>query len=320
MSSTLSSSAPSAQRPGSRRGVHIRSPRRSAIPARRGGAVVVGRPLSGYLDAEGRQRELCALPGHAGSVLVIDRDAATLCDRRLIAHLSADEPCENAEIVCRHYLEDAHGRCCRRVQREDLEIAPVADHEYWARTVDPHAFKESVVDSDGNAYCLGVSAEERSTTQLRWRRRSSGSETDEWEQVALRNVVAALESYEPVRTLTECALAQGHDRPGVLSIRLRAELERLRTSPIVLNRALREAVLGAIEHRGLSMSEIALRCGFLKYDRRGRPSGETSWLARRIGIMPEGGKKEITPWVHSDVLAIIARDGLGISPREVELQ
>lgn len=320
MSSTLSSQAPSAQRPDSRRGAHIRSSHRPAIPDRRGGAIVVGRPLSGYLDAEGHRRELFALPGHAGSMLVIDRDAATLCDRRLVAHLSADEPCENAEIVCRHYLADARGRRCRRVRREDLEIAPMADHGSRTRAVDPCAFEECVLDSDGNAYRLGVSADGRSITQLRWRRRSSGSETDEWEQVALRDVVAALESYEPVRTLTECALAQGHDCPGVRSIRLRAELERLRTSPIVLNRALREAVLGAIEHHGLSMSEIALRCGVLKHDRRGRPSGETSWLARRIGIMPEGGEREITPWVHSDVLAIIARDGLGISPREVELQ
>jgi hypothetical protein len=68
------------------------------------------------------------------------------------------------------------------------------------------------------------------------------------------------------------------------------------------------------------MSEIALRCGIVKRDRRGKVSGETSWLARRIGIMPEGGETEITPWIHSDVLAVIARKGLGISPREVELQ
>jgi len=26
-----------------------------------------------------------------------------------------------------------------------------------------------------------------------------------------------------------------------------------------------------------------------------------------------------TPWVHSDVLALIARRGLGLSPREVEV-
>ena len=67
------------------------------------------------------------------------------------------------------------------------------------------------------------------------------------------------------------------------------------------------------------MSEIAIRCGRIKRDRRGNVSGETSWLARRIGLLPEGGGDEPTPWVHSDVLALIARDGLGVSPREVEL-
>ena len=38
----------------------------------------------------------------------------------------------------------------------------------------------------------------------------------------------------------------------------------------------------------------------------------------RLGMMPEGGRARPTPWVHSDVLALIARDGLGLSPREVE--
>jgi hypothetical protein len=67
------------------------------------------------------------------------------------------------------------------------------------------------------------------------------------------------------------------------------------------------------------MSAIALRCGRVKRDRRGNVSGETSWLTRRIGLAPEGGSSNPTPWVHSDVLALIARRGLGIEPREVEL-
>jgi len=67
------------------------------------------------------------------------------------------------------------------------------------------------------------------------------------------------------------------------------------------------------------MSEIATRCGRRKLDANGNHSGETSWLARRIGILPEGGKSTPTPWVSSDVLALIARNGLGIAPREAEL-
>jgi hypothetical protein len=322
MPPVLSSSQRKTQRPDARRGAHVRPLLWLSTPARQSDGIVVGRPLAGYLDSEGRARELLALPGHAGSVLVLDRDAATLCDRRLVAHIAADEPSENAEIVCRHYLEDTHGRWCRRVRREDLEIVPLVGcvPETDTRVVDPDSSEDCVVDSDGNAYRIGVLAGERSTAQLRWCRRLAGADEGEWEQIGLREVVAALESYEPMRTRTEQAIASHQDHPGVLLTRLRGELERLCTSPLVLNRALREAVLEAIECRGMSMSEIALRCGIVKHDRRGKRSGETSWLARRVGTMPEGGEQRITPWVHSDVLAVIARKGLGISPREVELQ
>ena len=67
------------------------------------------------------------------------------------------------------------------------------------------------------------------------------------------------------------------------------------------------------------MSVIALRCGRIKRDPNGRESGETSWLARRIGVAPEAGAPRPTPWIHTDVLALIARDGLGIAPAEAEL-
>jgi hypothetical protein len=36
-------------------------------------------------------------------------------------------------------------------------------------------------------------------------------------------------------------------------------------------------------------------------------------------MLPEGGRRTPTPWVSSDVLALIAREGLGLAPREVEL-
>ena len=58
----------------------------------------------------------------------------------------------------------------------------------------------------------------------------------------------------------------------------------------------------------------------MKRDACGNESGETSWLARRLGLLPEGGKERPTPWIHSDVLALIARRGLGLSPREVEAE
>jgi hypothetical protein len=141
--------------------------------------------------------------------------------------------------------------------------------------------------------------------------------------VSVREVIARLESYEPVRSLTTRALmlqTRAETRAEIVSTTvLRAEIERVRESPIVLNRGLREAVLQRIEREGLSMSEIAIRCGRIKRDGSGNVSGETSWLARRLGMLAEAGRSAPTPWIHSDVLALIARSGLAISPREVEL-
>ena len=136
----------------------------------------------------------------------------------------------------------------------------------------------------------------------------------------MREAIASLESYEPVRTLTVHALAAARDGHELSTAVLRAELARLQQSPIVLNRGLREMVLACVERDGLSMSEIAIRCGRVKRGADGHESGETSWLARRLGLLPEGGKPAPTPWIHSDVLALIARRGLGVSPREVEVE
>jgi hypothetical protein len=137
--------------------------------------------------------------------------------------------------------------------------------------------------------------------------------------VSVRETIGALESYEPAREVTIDAIARHNEREGISLTTLRAELERIDASRIVLNRGLREAVQAAVCTQSLSMSQIALRCGRVKRDARGNRSGETSWLARRIGLLAEGGGSTVTPWIHSDVLALIARSGLGIEPREVEL-
>ena len=252
-------------------------------------------------------------------MLVLDRDATTLCDRRLVAHLAADEPQGNAELVCNHYLQDAKGRWCRRMRPEDLRISPLA-REVDGTRHDLNSQDALVAGRDGNLYRLSPVQGERCIPQMRWCRGAAESDDRCWQQTSLREVIGAVESYEPMRTLTKQAIAL-HDNDHSVSVtRMRSELERLDGSPVVLNRRLREAVLDAVDRGGTSMSEIALRCGVVKRDRRGKVSGETSWLARRIGIMPEGGEKAITPWIHSEVLGSIARKGLRISPREVELQ
>lgn len=175
-----------------------------------------------------------------------------------------------------------------------------------------------LADSVGNVYSLDRAFDGLSLPQLRWHRRRPGTGGPA-QPLTLRHVAGALECYQPSIGMSKTAVA-AHELDADVSVTvLRAELRRLGESPIVLNRGLREAVLAAIENNGVSMSEIAIRCGRRKRDRRGFESGETSWLGRRIGMLPEGGELVPTPWVHSDVLALIARDGLGVAPFEVEL-
>jgi hypothetical protein len=316
----------------SRTGPAGRRPK-SASSARSACGLRINKPrlLGRYLEREDRLRQVVALPGAGESVLVVDRDATTLGDCRLVAHLAADEPWENAALLCRHYLRDPGGRWCRGVTPEDLEISPFAvaeevDHQALARLN-----MSALTDRQGRTYRLDLGFPEISksgkrnleprisTPHLRWHRSSPTAEGQRSEPVSMREVIACLESYEPVRTLTYSALALHRDDQGVSIATLRAERVRMDTSQIVLNRGLRRAALAATATQGLSMSEIAVRCGRVKRDARGKESGETSWLARRLGIAPESGQSSPTPWIHTDVLALIARAGLGISPREVEL-
>ena len=265
---------------------------------------------------------MVALDGRAGSLLVIDRDAITLADRRLVAHLASDEPAENALLVCRGYLEHPRGRWCRRLRSDDLLRVPPCEwpsSRCTRRHVGAGARQLAPIAARGYVHLLQPVQCKRSIPELRWCRRPLGSRTGQWEPVGLREVIACLEDYEPVRALTAAAIARHRNDPRLALRQIRGEYRWLCTSPLVLNRALREAVLRAIERDELSMSEIALRCGVLKRDRRGNNRGETSWLARRVGLMPEGGAKQTTPWIHSDVLALIAREGLRVSPHEVEV-
>lgn len=310
---------PKTRIPSRNRPAGIRPRTGSSARAERGAGGSEPGLLGRYTDPEGCLRQVVALPGAWGSVLVVDRDVNTLGDRRLVAHLAADEPRENAALVCEHYLRDSAGRWCRRVTQEDLEVVPFADTEAIEPQSDATPDATALTDIQGRTYCLELHDAGMSIPELRWCRRSPGAEGELSEPISMREVIASLESYEPVRTLTHRALALHRDDSTVSVAVLRAERARMDVSKIVLNRGLRLAVLAAAAAQGLSMSEIAVRCGRVKHDSRGKESGETSWLARRLGIAPEGGESTPTPWIHSDVLALIARCGLGISPREVEL-
>lgn len=323
------------------------------------------RRLSRYVDGDGRHRELIARPGAGGSLLVLDRDATTLCDERLVAHLGPEEPAENAVLVCRLYMEDASGRWCRALTPQDLETVP--GEEEGARSAPGWvAPGETCAGCEGQgAWCLRHEGRcyrlmpfpdrDRDLPQLRWASQPANGEGP-WRPLSLRDVLERWERYEPIWGLTaracegRCEFGQANGQPArvregrcedrrenglTAPVRVRAcagghavsvttlaaELGRLRASAMVLNRGLREAVLEAVNERGLSLGEISLRCGMARREPGGRLSGETSWLARRVGLMSHGGgNRRAARWVHSDVLALIARQGLGVSPREVEVQ
>jgi hypothetical protein len=307
---TLPPSARPQHRPGSSRANDASMRRRQTRSPRRRSARDL--TLDRYNDPHGQPREVIARPGAAGSTLVIDRDRASGGDQRLVAHLGGDEPATNAALVCSRYLQDtAEGRGhCRALDAEDGRIAPFEYSQELERTP-PRASAADLIDRLGSAFALEQVRRALSIPELRWCR--SG------QTISVREAIASLESYEPVRALTLHALALHSRNDAISTTVLRAELTRIQDSPIVLNRRLREVVLATVERQQLSMSEIAIRCGRVKHDRKGNQSGETSWLARRVGLLPEGGRSVPTPWIHSDVLALIARHGLGVSPREVEL-
>ena len=298
-------------------------------PARRSTRRADPRPgdaLGSYLDAHGRQREIAVVQASEGSRLVVDRDAISGGDSRLVAHLAADEPPGNAQLVCCLYLACAPAAPapCRRVRADDARRRPFSEEQ--AGDGSEHRGCE-LADRAGRRYALAPLRGAMRIPELRWRRSAGGDARPAGtasaalagsEVVSLREVVAAFESYDPACSITRAALRR-HAGAAISSTVLRLELERVLASPIVLNRRLREVVLAAIEREDVSMSEIAMRCGRVKRDRNGNESGETSWLARRLGLLAEGGQRYPTPWIHSDVLALIARRGLGIAPREVEL-
>ena len=289
---------------------------RKATPLQPGAGARRTRSLGSYIALDSEQtREVVRLQRPDGSTLVVDYQRGTLSDGRLIAHLAADEPPENAQIVCELYLaDDTKGRC-RAVTPEDFDLTRHATPP----PPDAHApaAVDALKDAEGHLYRIRELPTLETMVELRWTRSREPDREFGFDPVTFRDVVAALEAYEPARTLTTQALTRGG---GNLSTRrLREEYARLAGSPIVLNRRLREVALKLIHAQQLSMSEIATRCGRVKRDRKGNESGETSWLGRRLGLLPEGGQSTPTPWIRSDVLALIARCGLGVSPHEVEL-
>jgi hypothetical protein len=269
--------------------------------------------LGRYRDDSEDQRELRCLHLPDGRRLVVDWLSDRRADPRLVGALAADEPSENAAILANVYLADYDRGGCRALRADDLRSSAQPSRPDEA----DEAPDEPLLDEYGTSYVIEAIDTGNPYRELRWMRRAPGEQTPT--PLPVREVISRLQAYEPARSLTLRAIAW-HRREQEISVyRLHDELRRLDSSPIVLNRRLREAVLERVAH-GESLSEIAKRCGHIKRNRDGSISGETSWLMRRIGVRPEAGRAETTPWVHADVLAVIAREGLDRCPVEVEVR
>lgn len=274
-----------------------------------------GRRLGRYSASATQQREVLRVPLPDGSALVIDYELATLAAGRLVAHLAADEPAENAQIVCDLYIADASRGRCRAVTNHDFQATPHAAPP--APHTETHAPPGGPLqDDDGYLYRLRAIPADRGAPELRWTRSHQPGREQRYAPVSLRDLIGSLQAYEPAREITRAAIARHAEH--ISTRRLQIELDRLANSPVVLNRKLRQQVQRMVERGEVSISQIAVRCGRIKRDSHGKLSGETSWVARRIGLMPEAGAQKPCPWIRSDVLARIARDGLGISPHEAE--
>ena len=160
----------------------------------------------------GQEREVLRVQRPNGSALVVDYEFGTLCDGRLIAHLSPDEPAENARIVSDLYLADDERRGrCRTVTPEDFQVT---------RHVKPspssgHAPLDvsRLQDAAGRVYRIrevplaGAPLADR-RRELRWTRSRLPGREDSFDAVTLRDVVGSLEVYEPARSLTRDALSR----------------------------------------------------------------------------------------------------------------
>jgi hypothetical protein len=272
-----------------------------------------GHVLGSYQDPEGALRSVLAIDGEDGSTLVIDRRDGAISDIRLVDQILVDEPVlddsiDNARLVAKLYLSDPSRGRCRPLRLSDLR-GDEAEAE-------PPVASDTLTAADGRRFRLHADEVGGAARTLRWGAvRSDGSHRT----VSLRTVVGALEDYEPARSMTIAALARyGRRTEGVRVCVLAAELRGLDRGAFVLNRGLREAAIGIVAQGEVSWSEIAFRCGRKHAVGAGHECGDTSWLKRRLGLMPESSTGRVTPWLRVETLALIAC-ALGVDPVSVEV-
>jgi hypothetical protein len=269
------------------------------------------RHLAHYSRADtGEPRQIVAVTLECDATLVIDRQRFSRSDARLLARIPQDEPSTNATLVAKLYLADETRGRCRLLVSSDF-ASPLGAVQLPAAAQSD--VDEPLRDADARCYAIHQLKSAPDASELRW----VCGEGSAAEQLTVREVVGRLERYEVVCQITSAVIAKRVDS-DCSTTRLAAELDCLRSSPHVLNRGVREAVNRAVE-RGDTLSAIAQRCGRFTEGPRGQVKSDASWVARKIGQAPETTGGVVSPWLHTDTLALIARDGLSCDPREVEV-
>lgn len=253
--------------------------------------------LASYHDETGRARELVILAG-AGRRVVIDRDATSRSDARLLGELAQEEEDENARLLVAEYLgRSPHDRRCAAYV--DTPGGP------------PNALSGVLHDPEGNAYWIQCVHGPRGGADLRWMRRLPAD--GDPAPVTLRTVIGALEAYEPATSMTVEVISA---HPGISGSVLRRQIATVRDSHLVLNRGLRDAVVAALDD-GTALAQIAESCGHTRPTARGGTAGDSAWLARRVGLKPDGQEAPYR-WIDERVLCEIA-EGLGLRADDVLL-
>jgi hypothetical protein len=275
------------------------------------------RVLGAYLDAHGHAHAILAIKGARGT-LVVDRREGLDPELRVIAtldqedaRLALDRSRDQAQHVASLYVADkARGRC-RLLCAEDLR-APSPNGAPPA--IDPFA----AIGAGKARYRIApLASRHEGRRALRWRRICADGRPGR--VATLREVVGALESYEPARAMTLAAIAgtrqAGSDGERVSVCTLANELRNLERSSLVLNTGVREAAQRMVARGELTWAQIAHRCGQCAH----KQGGDSTWVQRRLGLKPDGGALTTSPWTLHSVLARIAREGLGLDPNSLGL-
>ncbi len=267
-------------------------------------------------DDPPRERRIGAVAIPDGSVLVLDYEMPSCADPRVLARIAPEEPPGNAQLVADLYLADTRRGRSRPLTLADLEgSAPASrpsQRDAHVELPTPRSRQIWVVSS------IRANTDAGEFPQLRWMELAE-TPGESFGPVTLREVIGALERYEPAIAMTRSAIDAQPPGGAVSTATLRAELHRMQAQR---DRAEPWTARSGRPRAGLR--DVAQRDRACAAGARNATAAETS-AARRAGspgasaVCPESGKPTPTPWVHTSTLALIAREGLRVSPREVEL-